>query len=237
MKGIFIMNKLIFSAVISLFIPFSLSSQITDPGLQVISGEKVEAPLEFLASDWTEGREAGTKGAWLASDYIAGLFKLYGVKPMGNMTLEKISRERRMKGEKPETYRSYFQNFDMLTGSRKPEFELYLQQITPQSAFTKKLIEGVDFQVRGPAGTMEIDAPVVFLGYGVKNEKLKSNPWHDTDVNGKIVFIVSGFPGIKDSLSLAYQTLKNGEGIKPGEIEREKIKQAEDAGALAVIRL
>ena len=47
-----------------------------DKGLNSISAQSVEAPLEFLASDWTEGREMGTRGEYMAADYIASLFKL-----------------------------------------------------------------------------------------------------------------------------------------------------------------
>lgn len=231
------MKKNCLVLIFALLLPSSslLFSQNVDPGLQSLSREKIEAPLEFLSSDWTEGREAGTKGAYLASDYIAGLFKLYGIQPMGDMARERMIRERRMRGEEQRSYRSYFQNFDMLTGSRKPEYELFVEKTTGNSSLTSKLVEGNDYQIRGSYATSRIDAAVVFLGFGIKNEQLKSNPYQKTDVQGKIVFIIDGFPGLKDSLSENYKTLLTDGSITPGELERNKIKLAEENGAAAII--
>lgn len=84
--------KIIACILFSLTIFYSASAQITeDAGFQSITPESVEAPLEFLASDWTEGREVGTKGAYMAADYIASLFKLYGIRPLGDMAEKKMS--------------------------------------------------------------------------------------------------------------------------------------------------
>ncbi len=230
------MKRLCLLLTSSLMFLSCLFSQTSDPGLLSLSREKVEAPLEFLSSDWTEGREAGTKGAYLASDYIAGLFKLYGIRPMGDMAMEKMSRERRMKGGQPESYRGYFQNFDMLTGKRKPGCELSFVRTTSFSSVEKQLVEGVDYRIRGISGTSETDAPVVFLGYGLKNEKLKTDPYLKTNVKGKIVFIVAGFPGATDTLSENYRTLVTAGSGSPGRLEKEKIETAGRNGALAVVR-
>ncbi len=122
------------SILLIITIVFTASAQKTDDeGLKSITLESVEAPLEFLASDWTEGREVGTKGAYMAADYIASLFKLYGIRPLGDMAEKKMSREIRMAGGKPETYRSYFQNFDLLTGPRESENSLSLIKRTASS--------------------------------------------------------------------------------------------------------
>ena len=73
------------------FIPFLLifsysKAQIKgrETGLNAITEQVVKSQMEFLASDWTEGREMGTKGAYLASDYIKSMFKLYGLQPAGD---------------------------------------------------------------------------------------------------------------------------------------------------------
>ncbi len=53
-------------------------------GLKTINKQVIQAQLEFLSSDWMEGREAGTPGNYLAGDYLASLFKLYGlINPTG----------------------------------------------------------------------------------------------------------------------------------------------------------
>ncbi len=74
-------------------------------GLQSITPDAIKAQLGFLASDWTEGREAGEKGAFMAADYIASILQLYGVKPAGDPS----------DGDKNEAgQRTYFQNFILL---------------------------------------------------------------------------------------------------------------------------
>ena len=104
----------------------SNAQKITDKGLNSISAQTVGAPLEFLSSDWTEGREMGTRGEYMAADYIASLFKLYNIKPLGDIADKKISRENQMMGKKAGSYRSYFQNFDLLTGPSEAEKELHI---------------------------------------------------------------------------------------------------------------
>ncbi len=217
-----------------LFCP-GTAQETTDPGLLSITVQTVEAPLEFLASDWTEGREMGTKGAYMAADYIASLFKLYELRPLGDMALKKMNRKSRMSGLKPESYRSYFQNFDLLTGPRKSENTLLLIKKTAHSIQEIKLIEGTDYQLqRNPSG-MKIDAPVVFLGYGLKNEALKCDPFGKVDLQGKIVFLLSGFAGIDDQESDNYKILKSDSTRSFRQLERDKIENAQKAGALAVI--
>jgi hypothetical protein len=49
-----------------------------EKGLNAITIEAVKGQLEFLASDWTEGRAVGTKGEYIAADYIASMFQVFG---------------------------------------------------------------------------------------------------------------------------------------------------------------
>ena len=90
-KSIFVLSAFF------LVIYLNISAQI-DPiekGLKAINEDVIKAQLGFLASDWTEGRETGTRGEFLAGDYIASMLQLYGVKPFGDEG-------------------SYFQNFVLL---------------------------------------------------------------------------------------------------------------------------
>jgi hypothetical protein len=230
------MRYLLILFVFIVFLSNSMAQKSSDKGLQSITAQTVEAPLKFLASDWTEGRELGTKGAYMAADYIASLFQLYDIKPLGDMDVKRLSREPKMRGAKEQTYRSYFQNFDLLTGLRKKDCELQLIKSTKFSTKEKRLIEGSDYQLQGGNGTIVIDAPTVFLGYGLKSEDLKSDPFKKIDLNGKIVFLLSGFPGVNNKESENYKTLKKDTLFSVGKLERDKIENARKAGALAVVR-
>jgi len=215
---------------------FSLKAQnAQDKDLQVISVETVEAPLKFLASDWTEGREVGTKGAYMAADYIASVFQMYGIKPLGDMEQKRMSREFKLKGEKPQFYRSYFQNFDLISEPRNKKSELRWLKSTGMSTQLKKLTEGADYQVQGKFGSVEIDAPIVFLGYGIKNKDLNCDPFQKVDLKGKIAFILAGFAGLNDKESENYKTLNKDNLLSTNKLESDKIENARKAGAIAVV--
>ena len=58
-----------------------------EKGLNVINIDALKAQTGFLASDWTEGRETGTRGEYLSADYIASMLQLYGAQPGGDFLL------------------------------------------------------------------------------------------------------------------------------------------------------
>ena len=77
------MKKYLPAILLSFLLIFDCFSQ-EDPvnkNINSISEPAVSAQLDFLASDWMEGRETGEKGIELAADYIASMFQVYGLKP------------------------------------------------------------------------------------------------------------------------------------------------------------
>ncbi len=48
-----------------------------------ISAERMKAHVAYLSSDRLEGRGPGTRGEFLATEYLAEEFKKAGLKPMG----------------------------------------------------------------------------------------------------------------------------------------------------------
>ena len=51
-------------------------------GLNVINKTNAEAYIRFLASDFLEGREAGSRGGNIAGEYIVSNLKLLGIAPL-----------------------------------------------------------------------------------------------------------------------------------------------------------
>jgi len=45
-----------------------------EKGLNAINEHALKGPLTFLSSNWLEGREATTRGAYMASDYLASIY-------------------------------------------------------------------------------------------------------------------------------------------------------------------
>jgi hypothetical protein len=172
-----------------IFISFS-SLYGQDPyiikGLQTINRNVLQGQLEFLASDWTEGRKAGEKGELISSDYISGMLRMYGVKPFGDVNID-VNDDMSMAG------RTYFQNFLLTKTSAGPEQSLKLKNKSSGDVLTTSFTYNVDFSVR-PSETVEIEAPVVFAGYGFINDKLGFNDLEGTDISGKFILRLTGTP-------------------------------------------
>ncbi len=150
-----------------------------DRGLAAISENVIRAQLGFLASDWTEGREAGERGEFIAGDYIASMLQLYGVRPGGDML---------------RTGKSYFQNFTLLKTLPGDIHELKLISHSGNEIRTTDLSYNVDFVFRPYSRSVEVEAPVVFAGYGFVSNKLKVNDLEKLDLKGKYVLKISGAP-------------------------------------------
>ena len=189
--------------------------------LNNINQSALKAQLGFLASDWTEGREAGTRGEYLAAEYIASLLQLYGVKPGGDVPVRKNST-----GGFTEPVKTYFQNFVLIKTSPGEENEMKIRKTDGESIITTSLTGNIDFRTRNPFQNLEIEAPVVFVGYGFKNEKLRADDFSKVDLKGKFVLRITGAPGFAKS-QLSLSELSN--------ISRDAETMARNMGAAGII--
>ncbi len=183
------------------FLVLPLSGQNDDDSfrkaLNNINESVLRAQLGFLASDWTEGRKAGEKGEYLASDYIASLLQLCGVKPGGD-----FSKGRGITSQSGKSERTYFQNFILLKTSPGEEQAMKIKTVEGTTYKSIYLLYNVDFSVRSGDQGIEIEAPVVFAGYGFRNEKLRYDDFIKLDLKGKFFLKISGSPGFaREALS------------------------------------
>lgn len=186
---------------LSIFLAFPLSGQNDNESfikaLNNINQSVLKAQLGFLASDWTEGRQAGEKGEYLASDYIASLLQLYGVQPGGD-----LSRERGFPVQSRKPERTFFQNFFIIKTSPGDEQVMKIRTAEGSAVKTIDFSHNIDFSVRSADQGIEIDAPVVFAGYGFRNEKLRYDDFSKLDLKGKFILKLSGSPGFaRESLN------------------------------------
>jgi len=158
-------------------------------GLQAITLNAIKAQLGFLASDWTEGRMAGEKGEFLAADYIASMLQLYGVKPGGDY-FQPGGLANNIRGNG----RSYFQNFVLLKTLSGDEQIFKVKSAEGKMVKTTNFTYNVDFIIRPSDPGIEIEAPVVFAGYGFISNKFKYNDFSNIDVKGKFILRISGTP-------------------------------------------
>ena len=184
---------------VSALLTAALSQAQTAP---VFTAAGFRSHVEFLADDLLEGRDTGSRGHEIAARYVATQFEGYGLKPGGE------------------------------NGS-------WFQQVTLQ-----KTVRGKDrgsITVAGPAGetrfeyadniliglhprepNLDVTAPLVFVGYGIEDERLKLNDYKGLDVKGAIVVALRGFP----------KGLPSEEGAH---VSAMKGKAAEKHGAIGVL--
>lgn len=182
-----------------------------DKGLSAITKESIQGQLEFLASDWTEGRETGTKGEYMASDYIASMFKLYGLLPGGDLEQVRFGRGQRpggTPGQRPEPKRTYFQNINFVESSPGATQEMSVITKSGNGSRSVNYDYQTDFSVTPGQVGIEAEVPIVFVGYGLVDEKNGYDDFKGLDLKGKFVIKLNGFPGSKDPASKAYEKFK-----------------------------
>ena len=223
---------------------FSVSAQESSKkaGYEAITMDAIQGPLEFLSSDWTEGRETGAKGAYLAADYIASMFQVYGLQPGGDTP--RAQRGRRNAPPPPPPQRTYFQNFTLVESWPGDVQEL---SVVTKDGDAEKSVDfnyQTDFSISGGSNGMQGQVPVVFVGYGLQDSDNGYDDLKGLDLKGKIVVKLSGFPGHKNPGSKTYEKFKPAERERSGDNQAARMMRfgrghrypwAAEMGVMAVI--
>ena len=202
--------------IFSLGIIFSTTS-FAQPKVADPEKKDFMATLGFLSSNWMEGREAGSKGSFMAADYIFSQMMQLGLKP----------------GTGVGRSRNFFQDFDIVRyKTTKSEFTLIDQISKNQSR--KGLIPQVDYVIETGPADFHFEAPLVFVGYGISASHLGYNDYSRIDVTGCIVVVLDGFPGQNDKFSLGWEKF-SGDSMYHFSSVETKQRNANGNGALAMI--
>ena len=153
-------------------------------GLSAINKDVLEAQLEFLSSDLMEGRAIGERGLFLAGEYISSILKLYGIKPAGDMLSPGNSSER-----------GYFQNFSLIRSESVEAPVLKIIDNGKEVSRTLSLNYNIDYTALPTSYSEEIEAPIIFVGYGIKDDKTEHNDFKGLDIGGKFLLKIKGYPG------------------------------------------
>ena len=134
----------------------------------------MKAHVLFLASDAMRGREAGSPEFAIAAQYVAAQFFAAGLKPAGDAG-------------------TYIQKVPLVTYRAADKGDVVL---TRKGAAPVKLVFGEDYVPGVVAGAAQtaLDAPVVFVGYGLVAPQYKRDDYAGVDVRGKIVAYFGGAP-------------------------------------------
>ena len=177
------MTKKTIARISTPFLAFGLLvSAATDYGSQ---GQRWWSHIEALANDGMQGRNTGSDSYRKAAAYVAGEFERYGLHPGG--------------------IPGYLQpvRFDVL---QIEEEKSSLALTRDGKTEPLKLGDDATIGLRGdPAG--HVEAPMVFVGYGLKVPENQYDDFAGLDVKGKIVVSLAGGPkSIPGPLKSHYQS-------------------------------
>jgi Zn-dependent M28 family amino/carboxypeptidase len=142
--------------------------------MQAIRPENIETHVRFLAHDLLEGRGTGQRGGHLAAEYIATQFALYGLKPAGgNGTyMQKVPMVGIIPGADT--------RFTLVPASGKP---IDLRPLDDYVAYD---------QTQQPESN--IDAEIVYVGYGIVAPEYNWDDYKGADVKGKVLLMLVNQP-------------------------------------------
>jgi Zn-dependent M28 family amino/carboxypeptidase len=143
-----------------------------------INAEHIRAHVRFLSDDLLEGRGTGARGGDIAARYIATQFALDGLKPAGDNG-------------------GYLQKVQFTGVQTLPATKVALR---PGHGGTLDLKLGEDYVTNNQTQTadVDIDAPIVFVGYGIEAPEYRWNDFKGVDVKGKVLLVIVNQPPSKD---------------------------------------
>ena len=181
------------------FLYMIVAYSCSTPVTREIRTGELQDHVKFLSSDSLKGRQTGTQGDSLAAYYIKFQLSQAGLKPLSGDGFQRYKvADKVIAGEK---------NF--------------------LSVNDQKFYLSTDIMPLSFSGSSELDAGVVFAGYGfvINNDSIQWNDYEKNDVKGKWVLILRGDPEPNKSVS----------GFIPFNSDRDKALLAKDMGASGVL--
>src|SRR6185503_15219648 len=144
-----------------------------------IDAEKIRATVKYLSDDSLEGRGTGQKGGDKAADWIAAQFKSYGLVPAGENG-------------------TYFQSVGFYGITTNPQQSQL--QFVPQSGEPITLKFADDYVITDLTHSEKsvIDAPLVYVGYGIHAPEYNWDDYKGVDLKGKVLLMLVNEPPSDD---------------------------------------
>src|SRR5947207_3636222 len=147
--------------------------------LETITPEHIRWHVRYLSHDLLEGRGTGQRGGDLAAEYIATQFAEYGLKPAGD-------------------HGTYMQKVPLVGITTSPETQFSLIPKQGETMNLKPLDEYVAYDQSQQAQS-DVDAEVVFVGYGIEAPEYNWDDYKGVDVRGKVLLMLVNEPPSDDA--------------------------------------
>lgn len=150
----------------------------TAPGSLHADALRIRAHVKFLSSDLLEGRGTGQRGGDIAAEYLATQFALYGLKPAGDQG-------------------TYFQEVPMMEVKTLAETSFNFVASNVETMTLRNLEDFVTSN-ESQTETAYIDAPIVFVGYGISAPEYNWDDYKGTDLKDKVALLFVNEPASDD---------------------------------------
>jgi Zn-dependent M28 family amino/carboxypeptidase len=146
--------------------------------LESITPEHIRWHVRYLSHDLLEGRGTGQRGGEIAAEYMATQFAEYGLTPAGD-------------------HGTYMQKVPLVGITTSPETQFSLVPKQGEAMNLKPLDEYVAYdQTQQPQS--EVDADIVFVGYGIEAPEYNWDDYKGQDVRGKVLLMLVNEPPSDD---------------------------------------
>src|ERR1700692_3678216 len=146
--------------------------------LETIDPEHIRWHVRYLSHDLLEGRGTGQRGGDIAAEYIATQFAEYGLKPAGDNG-------------------SYLQKVPLVGITTLPESQFTLSPKQGGARHLKSLDEYVASD-HTQQSQSDVDAEIVFVGYGIEAPEYNWDDYKGVDVRGKVLLMLVNEPPSDD---------------------------------------
>jgi Zn-dependent M28 family amino/carboxypeptidase len=197
---------------LSLSLATSLAiAQATAP----ISKQRLREDVRILSSDEFQGRGPGQAGDARTVEYLAKQFAAAGLKPGGSDG-------------------SWFQEVPLQIFERQPTVSITLKA---RGTGAKSLMAGKDitFSSHNTGHNQLIDAPIVFVGYGIKAPDKGWDNFAGVDLKGKLALVLANDPDFEATPDSPAYGKFDGKAMVYGGRFGAKVAAAQAAGAAAVL--
>jgi Zn-dependent M28 family amino/carboxypeptidase len=146
--------------------------------LETITPDHIRWHVRYLSHDLLEGRGTGQRGGDVAAEYIATQFAEFGLRPAGD-------------------HGTYMQKVPLVGITTLPETTFSLVPKQGEAMALKPLDEYVAFDQTQQAQS-DVDADIVFVGYGIEAPEYGWDDYKGVDVRGKVLLMLVNEPPSDD---------------------------------------
>jgi Zn-dependent M28 family amino/carboxypeptidase len=146
--------------------------------LETITPEHIRWHVRYLSHDLLEGRGTGQRGGDIAAEYIATQFAEFGLKPAGD-------------------HGTYMQKVPLVGITTLPDTQFSLVPKRGEAMNLKPLDEYVAYDHTQQAQS-DVDADIVFVGYGIEAPEYNWDDYKGLDVRGKVLLMLVNEPTSDD---------------------------------------